>query len=60
MRGSKRGGKMNRQRRGTAVIETIMVIGSLLVLAILAFWLAESAFAGLFHLISGHNGSPYL
>ncbi len=51
---------VRRGRGGVATLEVLLVISTLFVIAMSLFWFAASGFAGLYQLISGYNGSPYM
>jgi len=52
--------QMKRHKRyGSAALEVVMAMGSLFVLAVVFYWLAQDSYVGLYQLISIQIGSPY-
>lgn len=49
-----------KNRHGIIALEVAMFIATIFVIAMLLYWVAQAGFTGLYQIISGHNGSPYL
>lgn len=47
-------------RKGIAAMEVVLLAGSLFIIAMMSFWIGELGFVGLYYLIAGHIGSPYM
>lgn len=48
------------KRRGMITLDAALFLFSVFVVAVLLYWLAQASYVGLFTIISGHVGSPYM